>query len=183
MVIPFEVRALIGTARRKPWHFIATGVAAAIAIWAAVTWRAPAPVPDITVVSIQGEKIALGALRGRVLLVNFWATDCTVCLKEMPAMVQTWRSFHARGFEAVFIAMPYDRPDRVVHYARSAELPFAVALDVQGEAARAFGGIRGTPTTFLIDKRGRIVERILGEPDFGRLNATIERSLAEAASG
>ena len=138
--------------------------------------------PDITVVSLEGERVALDALRGKVVLVNFWATDCAVCLKEMPAMVETYRSYRARGLEAIFIAMPYDRPDRVLHYARSAALPFIVALDVQGEAARAFGGIRGTPTTFLIDKRGRIVERILGEPDFGRLHGLIERGLAERTS-
>ncbi len=67
----------------------------------------------------------------------------------------------------------------MLHYARTAALPFAVALDVQGEAARAFGGIAATPTTFLLDKRGQVVERILGEPDFGRLHATIERRLTE----
>jgi peroxiredoxin len=176
---------LIGIARRKPWHFIASGAAIAIVIVLALAWRAPppTPVPDIAVVSLAGERIAFGALRGKVVLVNFWATDCTVCLKEMPAMAATYRDYRTRGFEAVFIAMPYDRPDRVLHYARSSGLPFAVALDIQGEAARAFGGIRATPTTFLIDKRGRIIERIVGEPDFTRLHATIERSLQERFSG
>jgi peroxiredoxin len=174
---------LIGIVRRNPWHFIAAGVAAAIAISVALWPRAPAPAPQITVVSLAGERIALGALRGKVVLVNFWATDCPVCLKEMPAMAATYRDYNARGFEAIFIAMPYDRPDRVLHYARSSALPFTVALDLQGEAARAFGGIRATPTTFLIDKRGNILERIVGEPDFGRLHARIERSLAESSPG
>jgi peroxiredoxin len=135
------------------------------------------PAPAITLVSLQGESVALRALQGKVVLVNFWATDCAVCLKEMPAMAETYRKYAQRGFEALFVAMPYDRPDRVLHYARSAGLPFKVALDIQGEAARAFGGIQATPTTFLIDKRGRIVERILGEPDFGKLHALIERKL------
>lgn len=144
-------------------------------------WRPPTPAPAIAVTTLQGESVALSELRGKVVLVNFWATDCAVCLKEMPAMVQTWRTFQAHGFDAIFIAMPYDRPDRVLHYARGAELPFKVALDIRGDAARAFGGIQGTPTTFVIDKRGRIVERILGEPDFGRLHRLIERELGEAA--
>jgi hypothetical protein len=69
----------------------------------------------------------------------------------------------------------------VLHYARTQQLPFTVALDVQGDAVRAFGGIRGTPTTLLVDKRGRIVERIVGTPDFGRLRELIERKLAEPA--
>ena len=96
-------------------------------------------------------------------------------------MVETWRSYQAHGFDAVFIAMPYDRPDQVLDYARRAGLPFKVALDIRGEAARAFGGIQGTPTTFVIDKRGRIRERILGEPDFARLHRLIERELKAEA--
>lgn len=152
---------------------------AAAAIAAATLWRPSTPAPAIAVTTLEGERVALSALRGKVVLVNFWATDCAVCLREMPAMVQTWRSFEGRGFDAIFVAMPYDRPDRVLHYATSAELPFKVALDIRGDAARAFGGVQATPTTFLIDKRGHIVERILGEPDFGRLHRLIESKLAE----
>jgi peroxiredoxin len=169
--------------RRSRRHFIVLGIALAIAV-SAVLWsraRAPAPAPAITVVSLQGERIALDALRGKVVLVNFWATDCVPCRQEMPAMVETYRRYRPHGLEAIFIAMPYDRPDYVLHFARSSELPFPVALDIQGEAARAFGGVRATPTAFLVDKRGRIVERILGVPDFARLQALIERELAERA--
>jgi peroxiredoxin len=164
---------------RSAWHFIVLGIALAIAVGAVLWWRSPASAPAVTVVSLQGERIALDALRGQVVLVNFWATDCVPCRQEMPAMVATYRRYRAHGLEAIFIAMPYDRPDHVLHFARSSELPFPVALDIQGEAARAFGGIRATPTTFLVDKRGRIVARILGIPDFDRLQALIERKLAE----
>ena len=131
--------------------------------------------------SIEGERLALGELRGKVVLVNFWATDCTVCLREMPAMVDTYRSFQPRGFEAIFVAMPHDRPDRVLDYARRNALPFKVVLDVQGEINRAFGDIRATPTTFIVDKQGKIVNRILGEPDFARLRRFIARKLDESA--
>ena len=172
-------KALIGARRRSGKYLIAAAIVVAIAVGVAPWARPPAAAPVVTVVSLQGESVALDALQGKVVLVNFWATDCPVCLKEMPAMVETYRKYQARGFEALFIAMPYDRPDRVLHYARSEQLPFKVALDIRGEAARAFGGIRGTPTTFVVDKRGRIVQRILGEPDFERLQALIERKLAE----
>lgn len=170
---------MVAVVRRKPWHFIALGVVAAMSLAAVLWWRMPVATPELAVVSLQGERVALDALRGKVVLINFWATDCAVCLKEMPAMVETYRSYHARGLEAIFIAMPYDRPDRVLDYARTSALPFTVALDIRGDAARAFGGIRATPTTFVLDKQGRIVERILGEPDFGRLRALIERELGE----
>lgn len=141
----------------------------------------PTAAPAVEMRTIEGEKIALSELRGKVVLVSFWATDCTVCRREMPAMVDVYRSYHPRGFEAIFVAMPYDRPDRVLHYARSNALPFKVALDVQGEVLRAFGDIRGTPTTFVVDKRGRLVERIVGEVDFDGLRRLIERNLREPA--
>ena len=94
-------------------------------------------------------------------------------------MAATYRKYQPRGFEAVFIAMPHDRPDHVVHFANRNQLPFKVVLDVQGEINRAFGDIKVTPTTFVVDKNGRIVKRIVGEPDFERLHALIERRLAD----
>lgn len=66
-------------------------------------------------------------------------------------------------------------------YARRAGLPFKVALDTSAEVARGFDGVRLTPTTFLIDKRGHIVHKYLGEPDVDRLHALLDKLLAEPA--
>lgn len=131
--------------------------------------------------SIQGEKLSLAEMRGKVVLINFWATDCAVCLKKMPAMAELYRGLQATPFEAVFVSMPHDRPDHVLAYARRNALPFKVALDVQGEIVRAFGDVSVTPMTFIVDKRGRIVRRIVGEPDFGALREFIQARIAEAA--
>ena len=95
-------------------------------------------------------------------------------------MMETYERFRSRGLEAIFVAMPYDRPDRVLAYARSKALPFKVVLDVKGEINLGFGHVRATPTTFIVDKRGRIVERILGAPDFARLHRFIAARLDEA---
>ena len=140
---------------------------------------APAHAPQVAFSSIRGESLSLGELRGKVVLVNFWATDCPGCIAEMPRMVETFGKYHARGFEYIAVAMSYDRPDLVLDYARKNSLPFTVALDVKGEIARAFGDVRLTPTTFVVDKRGNIVMRIVGEPDFARLHALLEEKLAE----
>ncbi|HTE16566.1 MAG TPA: TlpA disulfide reductase family protein [Burkholderiales bacterium] len=135
--------------------------------------------PVVTFLTIKGEKIAVSELRGKVVLVNFWATDCPICLKEMPQLIETHRKFQARGFETVAVAMWYDPPNRVISYAEQRALPFKVAFDPVGEHAKAFGDLMQTPTTFVIDKRGNIVSRIVGEPDFGKLHALIEEKLSE----
>jgi thiol-disulfide isomerase/thioredoxin len=114
-----------------------------------------------------------------VVLVNFWATDCPICVKEMPRLVQTYRSYAPKGLELIAVAMPYDPPNYVLDYTAKNKLPFKVALDPMGDLAKAFDGVQLTPTTVVIDKHGKVVRRILGEPDFGKLEKLIEQKLAE----
>jgi peroxiredoxin len=137
--------------------------------------------PEIQLTTLTGERISTAGLRGKVVLVNFWATTCATCVAEMPDMIRTHRKFAARGLETVAVAMDYDPPVQVRAYVQKAQLPFTVALDADGSAARGFDGVRMTPTTFLIDRRGRIVHRYLGAPDFDALHALIEELLTEPA--
>ncbi|MEK6591884.1 MAG: TlpA disulfide reductase family protein, partial [Pseudomonadota bacterium] len=136
--------------------------------------------PPVTFISLKGEKIATADLRGKVVLVNFWATDCATCIKEMPDVVKTYNKYRAQGFEIIAVAMKYDPPNYVLDYTEKNALPFKVALDPQGELAKAFGDVKLTPTTFIIDRRGNIVSRILGEPDFPKLHQLLEEKLKEA---
>ena len=137
------------------------------------------PAPAVTFVTIKGEKIAINDLRGKVVLVNFWATDCPICLKEMPRLIETHHKYQGQSYETVAVAMWYDPPNRVANYVEKNRLPFKMAFDPIGEHAKAFGDVTLTPTTFIIDKRGNIVKRILGEPDFGKLHELLEKKLAE----
>ena len=75
--------------------------------------------------------------------------------------------------------MQYDKPEYVSRFAAQRALPFLVAYDHDGQAAKAWGDVRLTPTTFLLDKQGRIVKRYVGQPDFAALHAQIEKLLAE----
>jgi peroxiredoxin len=162
---------------------IIAGVATAAITGAAYVAFAPnalTRVPPVTLTTIQGEKLTAEDLRGKVVLVNFWATSCTTCVGEMPKLVDTYRKHRDRGFETIAVAMSYDPPNYVLHYVARNALPFKVALDPIGAAARAFGDVSLTPTTFVIDRRGTIVKRYLGEPDFAELDALIERKLGEA---
>ena len=164
----------------KPRHSIAILALLGIvgyAVYAGFARNAPAP--EVTFVSIEGERISTADLRGRVVLVNFWATDCAVCIREMPKLVETYNKHRERGFELIAVAMRYDPPNYVLSYTRKNELPFKVALDPMGALAKAFDDVMLTPTTIVIDKRGNIVARILGEPDFADLDRLIGEKLAE----
>jgi peroxiredoxin len=152
-------------------------VAGALAAWQGLGARHAAPAVSYTL--LDGSKSSTAAQRGRVLLVNFWATSCVSCVAEMPQIVSTHQKFKARGYETVAVAMEYDQPAAVARFAQSRALPFAVAFDERGEVARAFGDVKLTPTTFLIDRQGRIVERYLGTPDFAALDKLIGELLAE----
>ena len=154
-------------------------VVGVLAFAAYTTLLTTQPAPGVTFTSLKGERISTADLRGRVVLVNFWATDCPTCVKEMPSMVTTYNKYREQGFELVAVAMRHDPPNYVINYTEKNALPFRVALDPMGQLARAFGDVKLTPTTIVIDKRGNIVSRILGEPDFAKLNALIEKKLAE----
>lgn len=158
---------------------LAVVVAGAIAFAAFAIWNAAPSAPQVTFVSLQGEKITTDSLRGKVVLVNFWATDCVTCIKEMPDITATYNKYRAQGFETIAVAMRHDPPNYVLNYVEKSRLPFKVALDPMGELAKAFGEVKLTPTTFVIDKRGKLVTRILGEPDFAKLHALLEEKLKE----
>ena len=143
-------------------------------------WNRPIAPADINFIGVKGDRFHMSSFKGKVVLVNFWATSCTICIGEMPKMVQTYQKYRDQGLETVAIAMSYDPPDRVFAYAQQNKLPFHVTLDIFGTAMQAFGGIRGTPTTFLVDRRGNIVKRFEGEPDFAKLGELIEKELLKA---
>jgi peroxiredoxin len=134
--------------------------------------------PASTFTTLEGKTLTLDELRGKVVLVNFWATSCPGCVKEMPDMVEVYREYKDRGFEIIAVAMSYDPPNYVKSFVQTRQLPFPVALDVDGGHARAFGNVQLMPTTFIIGKDGRILEQKLGEIDFVRLKALLDKELA-----
>jgi peroxiredoxin len=150
----------------------------AIAAWAAYVSLRPAPAPHVRIATLAGESLSTDELRGKVVLVNFWATWCTSCLAEMPNLVDTHRKFAARGFETVAIAVQKDDPTLVAQFARRRALPFKVAVDESGELAESFGVPRVTPVSYLIDRQGRMVKSYVGEVDWAELDAAIEDALA-----
>jgi peroxiredoxin len=134
--------------------------------------------PDVTFISLAGDKVSTQSLRGKVVMVNFWATSCTTCVKEMPQMVETYNKFKGQGLQFVAVAMNYDPPNYVLNFTETRKLPFTVAMDSGGDLARSFGDVALTPTTFVIGKDGKILKRYVGEPEFGELHALLQKALA-----
>ena len=135
--------------------------------------------PDTTFVLLDGSRQTTADLRGKVVLVNFWATSCTTCVAEMPKIMATFDKYRERGYDTVAVAMSYDPPSYVVNYTETRKLPFKVAIDNTGQVASAWGDVRLTPTSYLINKRGEIVKRYVGEPDFAELHKLIEELLTQ----
>src|SRR5690606_358538 len=164
--------------RRSGLRILAAIVAIAILVIGYMSWSARDPAPDVTFTNLQGQRISSQDLQGKVYMVNFWATSCTTCVAEMPDLVKTYNQYKDKGMEFFAVAMSYDPPNYVLNFAQTRQLPFHVALDVRGEIAQAYGNVQLTPTTFVIDKAGRIVKRYVGEPDFAQLHQLLEKELS-----
>lgn len=134
--------------------------------------------PESTFVLLDGSKVSTADFKGKVTLVNFWATSCTTCVAEMPKVIATYDKYKSKGFDTVAVAMSYDPPAYVVNYAETRKLPFKVAIDNTGSVAKAWGEVKLTPTTYIVDKQGRIVKRYVGEPDFAELHLLIDKLLS-----
>ena len=127
--------------------------------------------------TLTGKQLTTDDLRGKVVLVNFWATWCASCIAETPKLVATHRKYSGRGYETVAVAVRGDPRAKVAAFAAERGLPFTVALDATGDVAQRFGGARVTPYSVLIDRQGRIVARYTGEPDWAELHAQVEKLL------
>jgi peroxiredoxin len=136
--------------------------------------------PQSSFTLLDGSTKTTADLKGKVALLNFWATSCTTCVAEMPMLVSTYEKFRSRGYETIAVAMSYDPPTYVVNFAQTRKLPFPVAIDNTGTVAKAWGDVNVTPTTFLVNKRGEIVKRFVGKPNFAELHQLIDRLLSES---
>jgi peroxiredoxin len=136
--------------------------------------------PESTFVLLDGSRQTTSDLKGKVTLVNFWATSCVTCVAEMPKVIATYEKYKGRGYDTLAVAMSYDPPSYVVNYAETRKLPFKVAIDNTGAVAKSWGDVQLTPTTYVVNKRGQIVKSFVGEPDFAELHKLIEKLLAEA---
>jgi cytochrome c biogenesis protein CcmG/thiol:disulfide interchange protein DsbE len=122
-----------------------------------------------------GPPVTLASLRGKAVVVNFWASDCGPCKQEMPRLQQAARRWAGKGAAVVGIDT-IDSHRAARDFARKHGVTYAIGYDDVGETASRYG-VAYTPTTFFVDRRGRIVKRVLGPVPSDEIDTQIRRAL------
>jgi len=135
--------------------------------------------PDFSLAGPDGKKLSLKDFHGKLVLLNFWATWCEPCRREMPTMVRLHEEFKSKGFEIVAVNVKDKRSDALT-FIKSMKMNFPVMMDPEGEAGLLYGAF-GMPITYLIDDKGMVMARLLGDADWyspqarGLIRALLER--------
>ena len=135
--------------------------------------------PAFDLPDLNGGRVTLASLEGKVLVVDFWATWCGPCIKEIPEYDEFWRKNQSRGVEVLGIVMDSGSPDDILDFVREYKIAYRQLLGDEKIAAE-FGVNQGFPTTFVIDGEGMIRTKILGSPPtkFDKLQETVDAALA-----
>lgn len=116
--------------------------------------------PEFSVTTIDGKKLALSDYRGKVVLLDFWATWCTPCREEIPRFIQLQHKYGADGFQIIGISMD-DSAEPVRQFYRDFSMNYPVALG-GAKLAELYGGVFGLPIAFLLDRQGHILSKHIG---------------------
>jgi peroxiredoxin len=139
--------------------------------------RVGSEAPGFTLRLLTGETLSLASLKGKPLLVNFWASNCPHCQQEAPVMVRMYERYRDKGLAVVSINVIWDNADDARRFVETQHLPYAVGLDAIGAIGGAYG-VDATPTTFYIDKGGVVRARQDGEGSEAEIAKRIEALLA-----
>lgn len=123
----------------------------------------PQPVPAFTVETLEGQTISAESLRGKVILLNFWATWCGPCIAEIPDLIQLQNKYE-RQFQVIGLSVDAGSPEDVKRFVQEKKINYPIAIvssDLQGK----FGGVMGLPTSFIVNTNGRIVQKHVGLRD------------------
>ena len=135
------------------------------------------PAPNLSFTTIEGKEISMASLKGKIVIVNFWATYCPGCIEEMPDLVSTYKQYHEKGLEIIAVSIADDPPNQVLNFVKKNTLPFPVVHDSDAKISQAFDKVSLTPTSFIIDQQGRVIGKTIGKLDFVSLNKLLAQSL------
>lgn len=137
--------------------------------------------PTVTYHTMDGRTVTSEELIGQVSLIKFWATDCVICMRQMPSLVRYHDTYHDQGLVIMAVAMKHDNPSAIQRLIDDRGYPFMVTHDADGSIAQAFGEVRFTPVAFVLDRQGQRVKSFIGDYDSNLLVAEIEQALAQPA--
>lgn len=130
-------------------------------------WLAPndglQAAPELEVTTIDGEKINSAELKGKPYMVVFWATDCPGCVREIPHLNGLYNALNKEGFRIIAVAMPHDELPLIRTMREEKGMTYDIVFDEDGTIAKAFGGVKVTPTNVLISPQGKIALQKMGE--------------------
>jgi len=138
--------------------------------------------PDFVLTDLEGHSLKLSDLRGKAVVLNFWATWCPPCKQEIPWFVELQKRYGSAGLQVVGVSMD-DAGDRkdVVKFAAEQSINYPVLLGKDSVASQ-YGGIDYLPTTFYIDRNGVVLDRVFGQPDNrDEIEQNVKRALASTA--
>ena len=121
--------------------------------------------PNFTFPDLNGQRVTLFDHRGKVVLVNIWATWCPPCRQEMPSMQRLYEEFRGKNLEILAVSIDSNGREAVDHFMRKIDLTFPVLLD-PNETIKPLYGITGVPESFIVDKEGILVKKIIGPIDW-----------------
>jgi len=134
--------------------------------------------PDFVLTDLQGHNVKLSDLRGKAVVLNFWATWCPPCKEEIPWFVELQKRYGAEGLQVVGVSMDDDSDQKsVVKFAAENSINYPVLLGKQNVADQ-YGGISYLPTTFYIDRNGVVMERVFGQPGRSEIEQNVKKAIA-----
>ena len=116
---------------------------------------------DFSLPDLEGNMVNFSDFKGKVIILDFWATWCYPCLVEIPHFIDLYNTYRLEGLEIIGITMAYASHDEVDKKAKELNINYTILMG-NNEVAQKFGGIGGYPTTFIIDKEGKIYKKYLG---------------------
>jgi peroxiredoxin len=121
--------------------------------------------PEFTLQSLSAGKLSLSDYRGKVVLLNFWATWCMPCRQEMPSMERLWQQYQNKGFAILAVSTDEGGASRVKSFVKRLKLSFPVVLDADSKVSDLYQ-VSGLPVSFLVDRQGRVAAKITGSADW-----------------
>ena len=140
-----------------------------------------APAPDFTLESLDGKSVRLSDLRGKAVLLNFWATWCGPCKIEMPWFIELQNHYGSQGLQIVGVAMDDSSKEDIAKFAKDMGVNYPVLIGKEA-VGDAYGGVPALPETFFIGRDGKIVDKIIGLRGKGEIEDSIKKALDTQAT-